>query len=598
MADPTQPLTEDTPTRRGIGPAHETAPPRAPRMPLPPSRYEVRDQIGEGGMGEVLAAYDDQIGREVAIKRIRASQPPPETLKRFVREARIQGRLDHPAIVPVHELATDDAGLPYFTMKRISGQTLAKRAASGAPLHELLRAFVDVCRAIEFAHSRGVVHRDVKPANVMLGDFGEVYVLDWGIARVLDEPELAPDHTPALDSCDDTKTGALMGTLGYMAPELYRGVLATPASDVYSLGAILFELLAGEPLHGKHPSAALAAVVEGIREFPSQRRPERSVPPELDQVCFAALSPNADERPTARQLGERVQSYLDGDRDLDHRRKLAAEQLEAAYDALSSSASDRNIIALRRASRALALDPASADAATLVSSLLIASPDPLPPALVARLATQDRRNHRDRSRRAIAAYLALAVLLPTLFLLDVQNWQWLAAVVVTIAVAIGGSLFHLLRGRPSIPVVALTNLAVVVVFSRIASPFVLTPVLVTCALVAITTIPWFTQRTWAVLAWTFTAVLLPFALEWLDVLSRTWTITDAGMVITGDVFAARGRTDEIVLVIANLVCTTIGGLLALGLSRRQQSAQRQLYIQAWHLGYLVPRAETHADVTR
>jgi serine/threonine protein kinase len=598
MADPTEPLTEDTPTRRGIGRARDDTEPRAPRMPLPPSRYEVREQIGEGGMGEVFAAYDDQIGREVAIKRIRDGQPAPETLKRFVREARIQGRLDHPAIVPVHELATDDAGLPYFTMKRISGQTLAKRAASGASLQELLRAFVDVCRAIEFAHSRGVVHRDIKPANVMLGDFGEVYVLDWGIARVLDEPELATEHPPTLDSADDTKTGALMGTLGYMAPELYRGVLATPASDVFSLGAILFELLAGEALHSKGVSAALAAVVEGVREFPSQRRPERSVPPELDQLCFASLSPHADERPTARQLAERVQAYLDGDRDLDHRKKLAAEQLAAAYDALSSHASDRNIVALRRASRSLALDPASADAATLVSSLLIASPDPLPPALIARLDSHDRRNHRDRSRRAIAAYMALGVLLPTVLLLDVQNWEWLGAVIITIGIAIGGSVFHLLRGRPSIPIVALTNLAVIVMFSRIASPFVLTPVLVTCALVAITTIPWFTQRTWAVLGWTLTAVLLPFALEWLGVLSRTWTISDGAMVITGDVFSARGGNDEIVLVIANLVCATIGGLLALGLSRRQQSAQRQLYIQAWHLGYLVPRAETHADATR
>jgi len=593
MRDATVPLIGDATTKQGVGPTGADGAART--MPLPASRYEVRERIGEGGMGEVLAAYDERFGREVALKRMRDGQPPTEAIARFVREAKIQARLDHPAIVPVHELDTDAAGLPYFTMKRISGQTLARRAADGAPLHELLRAFVDVCRAIEFAHSRGVVHRDLKPANVMLGDFGEVYVLDWGIARVLDEPELPPTQPPTFDSADDTKTGALMGTLGFMAPELYRGVLATPASDVYALAAILFELLAGEPLHARHPPAAIAALVDGIREYPAQRRPERAIPPELDALCFAALSPHPHERPSAHQLADRVQAYLDGDRDLEHRRKLAAEHLRSAYAALAVGAADARVTALRRASRALALDPESTDAASLVSSLLIAPPDPVPPALAARLDGEDRRTHRDRSRRAVAAYLALSVLMPSLFLLDVQDWRWIVAVIVSVGVAVGASLFHLWRGRPSIPLVVVTSLAVVVVFSRIASPFVLTPVLVTCALVAITTIGWFTRRTWAVVGWTLAAVLVPFALEWTHVLSRTWSIGAHGMTITGDVFVAHGRIDEIVLVITNLVCTTIGGLLALGISRRQQLAQRQLYIQAWQLGCLVPRADTNAE---
>ncbi len=595
MRERTALLTDHAPTQRGFGAAARSGAAGSTRVPLPPSRYEIRDLLGEGGMGEVLAAYDEQIGRDVALKRMRDGNPAQEAIERFVREARIQGRLDHPAIVPVHELATDGAGLPYFTMQRILGKTLARRVADGAPLHELLRGFVDVCRAIDFAHSRGVVHRDLKPANVMLGDFGEVYVLDWGIARVLDEPELAPEQPRTLDSFDDTKTGALMGTLGYMAPELYRGVLATPASDCYALGAILFELLAGEALHTRqHP--ALAAVVEGIREFPSKRRPERSVPPELDRLAFAALSPLAHERPSARDLADQVQAYLDGDRDLEHRRQLAAEQLRTAQDALSGGGPESRVLALRRASRALALDPESSDAATLVTSLLLASPDPLPAALTARLDAQERRDHRDRSRRALAAYFALSVLLPMLVLLEVQDWTWVAAVVATITLAMGASLFHLWRGRPSIPLVAVSSLGVVVAFSRIASPFVLTPLLVTCALVAITTIPWFTRNTWAVIGWTLAAVLLPHALEWSHLLERTWQITDRGMLITGDVFATHGRTDEIALVVASVVCTLIGGLLALGVSRRQQTAQRKLYIQAWHLGYLVPRADTHADV--
>ena len=592
MRDSTEPLTGNATTKRALGSSLVPREARSERVVLPPAGYELREVIGEGGMGEILAAYDERIGREVAIKRMRDTHPSTEALARFVREARIQARLDHPAIVPVHELAIDEAGLPYFTMKRISGETLARRAAAGAPLHQLLRAFVDVCLAIELAHARGVVHRDLKPANVMLGDYGEVYVLDWGIARVISEPAVEAVGSQRIELDDDTRTGAVMGTLGYIAPELYRGALATPATDVYALGAILFELLAGETLHANH---SIAAGIALPHEYPSHRRPDRGIPPELDQLCFEALSHRSHERPTARELADRVQAYLDGDRDLERRRALAAEHLRSAEVALRSGAPDARIVALRRASRALALDPESRAAAGLVSSLLIATPDPLPPALAARLDQQDRQNDRDRSRRAIYAYLALCMLLPSVFLLDVQDWRCVAALIASIGIAIAASVFHLHRGRPSIPLVVLTSLGVVVAFSRIASPFILTPVLVTCALVAISTIPWFTQRTWAVVGWTAVAVLLPFALEWIGVLPRSWVITDQGMVISGDMFAAHGRADEIALVITNLVCATIGGMLALGISRRQQLAQRQLYIQAWHLGHLVPRADTRGD---
>jgi serine/threonine-protein kinase len=576
-------------TTRLQGPRFEHAPEPA-RVALPAARYEVRDRIGAGGMGEVIGAYDERIGREVAIKRMR-TQPTQDSLARFVREARIQGRLDHPAIVPVHELATDEEGLPYFTMKRISGQTLERRAKQGAPLHELLRAFVDVCRAVAFAHSRGVVHRDLKPANVMLGDYGEVYVLDWGIARVVGEIEIAAVQCRA---SEHTQPGTVMGTPGYIAPELYGNAVATPASDVYALGAILFELLSSEPLHG-HTKPAIVATVMLPQDHPSRRRPERAIPPELDELCFEALSPHPGRRPASHELADRVQAYLDGDRDLDRRRELAASQLRSAYDALSSGTADARIVALRRASRALALDPESRSAAGLVSSLLITSPDPIPPQLAARLDDHDRDNHRDRSRKAICAYFALSLLLPLVFVLDVRDWWWVVALVCAPGLGIAASIYHLWRGRPSVPLVVLTTLVITVVFSRVASPFVMAPLVVVCALIAITTIPWFTQRTWAVVAWTITAVMLPFVLEWTGVLAPTWTIADGGLLITGDVFVAHGRGAEIALVIATLVCALIGGLLALGLSRRQRSAQRQLSIQAWHLGYLVPRAESRGD---
>ena len=152
---------------------------------LPPPGYVLGETIGRGGMGAVIAAQDLRIGREVAVKRMATMTPDGEQVARFLREARIQARLEHPAIVPVHELSVDELGRPFFTMKRIAGQTLGERLADRVPQNRLLRVFVDVCRAIEFAHARGVVHRDLKPSNIMLGDYGETYVIDWGIARVL-----------------------------------------------------------------------------------------------------------------------------------------------------------------------------------------------------------------------------------------------------------------------------------------------------------------------------------------------------------------------------------------------------------------------------
>ena len=150
-------------------------------------RYKLGRRIGKGGMGEVMAARDEQIARDVAVKRMRAANPSERSIQRFLREAKVQGRLEHPAIVPVHEIGRDTDGLPYFVMKKLTGTSLAKilEDHETVPLQRVLRAFADVCLAVELAHNRGVVHRDLKPDNIMLGDYGEVYVLDWGLAKLV-----------------------------------------------------------------------------------------------------------------------------------------------------------------------------------------------------------------------------------------------------------------------------------------------------------------------------------------------------------------------------------------------------------------------------
>jgi serine/threonine-protein kinase len=271
--------------------------------------------LGKGGIGEVVAAHDLRMGRDVAIKRLRSdSTPTPDAINRFLREARIQARLDHPAIPPVHELGASPDGKPFFTMKRLVGQTLSEQLASPEPNRQrLLRAFAEVCQAIDFAHARGVVHRDLKPGNIMLGDYGDVYVLDWGLARVVGEAvtEVVTDDIDSLD----LKSGDILGTPGYMAPEQLQRVGDTgrPA-DIYALGSILFEILAGEPLHPRGPTAIASTVGNEAVTSPAKRRPDRAVPPELDAICVSMLVMDPTARPTARRVADRVQAFLDAER--------------------------------------------------------------------------------------------------------------------------------------------------------------------------------------------------------------------------------------------------------------------------------------------
>ncbi|MCX5741025.1 MAG: serine/threonine-protein kinase, partial [Proteobacteria bacterium] len=297
-------------------------------------RYRILRMMGRGGMGEVLVAHDAQIGRDVAVKRMRAANPNERQISRFLREASIQGRLEHPAIVPVHEIGRDADNMPFFAMKRVSGTTLSKIivARTGDPEHvpqqRVLRAFAEVCIAVEFAHVRGIVHRDLKPDNIILGDFGEVYVLDWGVAKVLGESDGDFADVGSGSGEHATVAGTAVGTPGYRSPEQVRGESIDARADIYTLGCMLFEILAGVPLH---PSgrAVQQSTLAGIDARPSVRAPDREVPPELDAACVAATALDVDARiATARELGERVLEYLDGDRDLALRRQLAQAHLD------------------------------------------------------------------------------------------------------------------------------------------------------------------------------------------------------------------------------------------------------------------------------
>ena len=299
----------------------------SPELPKekPEGRYQMHGEIARGGMGAIIRGRDTDLGRELVFKvLLDAHRDKPEYVRRFVEEAQIGGQLQHPGIVPIYELGRLNDQRPFFTMKLVKGDTLAallnERQSTREEQSKFVGIFAQVCQTVAYAHSKGVIHRDLKPANIMVGAFGEVQVMDWGLAKVVatggvpDERQSTSRRTEqsviqtlrsiGSDTGDiagsDTRLGSIMGTLAYMPPEQALGETdrLDERADVFALGAILAEILTGSPAYVGGESSALHRLAAGGKLDDCHARLDGSeAEPELTQLAKDCLAPEPLDRP-------------------------------------------------------------------------------------------------------------------------------------------------------------------------------------------------------------------------------------------------------------------------------------------------------------
>ena len=557
-------------------------------------RYTERAVIGVGGMGKVVLARDARIGREVALKQLRADRDlVPEERSRFLREAQVQGQLEHPSIVPVYDIDRRPDGTTFFTMRRVLGRTLhaiiedlrlgTPDAVARYTQRELLQAFATVCLAVDYAHSRGVIHRDLKPANIMLGDFGEVYVLDWGVARLLESrPESQAEGEPAERL---SIPGIPLGTPLYMPPEQNYDPNVDAAADVFSLGAVLFEILTLQRLRSSRD------VMTPVDARVSVRAPDRVVALELEILCVRATQPDpADRFPSARALQEAIARYLEGDRELEQRRELAASHAARARAAIHRAAAEPNAdqeresgIAIRELGRALALEPTNHEHVAMFAEIMATPPRAMPPEIREGLEAQHQEVTRSGARYSVLAALSWFLFLPLILGLGLRRVDLLLLIAVPVTATVVASLIAA-RQRPvrrpiqcaAIGSMMLAGLAL----SRMYGPLILMPTIVaTWAIVLQTHADPFMRRFGLISGGI--AILAPLVLELAGILPSSYLFEDGRMIVVPQMHELPRLMTFAFLATANVAVALVPAIFVARLRAELTRTQERELVQAW-----------------
>lgn len=583
-----------------------------PDLPSESERYEYSGSLVRSGAFEDLTARDRVIRRPVVVRRLaEGTTHSSSDERRFARAARLQAQLEHPAIVPIYDIGTGSSEAETMIFPEVRSVSLRrvldalgrgdKEMARKFSRTALLQAFLQLCLATAYAHARGVVHRNIQPEAVALGDHGEVYLVDWSLAKTIQGP-----YRPGLVSIESsmaklgaTLPGQVLGTPGYASPEQLAGDEADARSDVYALGSLLFEILTGSPLHSGETLMEKARTTRiGINACPSQRAPKAGIPEGFDTVCVRATATDPKLRyPSARELHDAVEHTLEAVLEAGRRTELASRHAEHAESlamrALTATSGHYELRAkaLREAGRAFALDPKSPGARRALLTLLKEEPRELPPEAEAEMEAEAFDQARAVGRFAMIAYGAFGLILAPVVLSGIRSWLGFAFTASSVAATVGIASLMSRMKKPSASVgmlLAFTSFAAIASTSGFYGALVLAPLLATANVLCLGVGLDRKYRVWTLLMG-FCSMLVPFALERFGLIPRSYRFgpgTITVLPVVRDLHEAPVRIGMFFSTLAAIIAPT---LFTWRISNRAASARERMHVYGWQLRRLLPK---------